>query len=110
MACLQAVVMGAADACAVPSFVLPQIESSAEMKLRMLAESAPINHLVIAAHARLPAAERARLLATILSWPGTAKGRAILAAGAWPGFVAAKDSEYHDIRRYRSRLRTLAHR
>ncbi|MCC2664469.1 MAG: phosphate transporter [Geminicoccaceae bacterium] len=110
MSCLQAVVIGTADACAVPNFVLSQIEPGAEMKLRTLAETAPINHLVIAAHERLPAADRAKLLATILSWPGTAKGRAILAAGTWPGFVAAKDSEYHQIRRYRSRLRTLAQR
>lgn len=108
MSCLQAVATGTADACAVPSFVLPQLESSAEMKLRTLAETAPINHLVIATHERVPAAARARLLADILSWPGTAKGRAILAAGAWPGFVAAKDSEYDQIRRYRSRLRALA--
>ena len=73
-------------------------------------ETAPINHLVIAVHERLPRADRAKLLANILSWPTTAKGQAILAAGTWPGFVVAKDSEYQEIRRYRSRLRTLAHR
>jgi ABC-type phosphate/phosphonate transport system substrate-binding protein len=110
ISCLQAVVIGTADACAVPNFVLSQIESSAEMKLRRLAETAPINHLVIAAHRCLTRADRAKLLANILSWPGTAKGQAILAAGTWPGFVVAKDAEYDQIRRYRSRLRTLAQR
>jgi len=110
ISCLQAVVIGAADACAVPRFVLSQIESIAEMPLRVMAETAPVNHFVIAVHERVPEGDRAKLLAGILAWPDSPQGQAILATGAWPGFVVAEDADYDEIRRYRSRLRTLARR
>jgi ABC-type phosphate/phosphonate transport system substrate-binding protein len=110
MACLQAVVMGSADACVVPRIVLAQIESIAEMKLRVMAETAPVNHFVIAVHERVPEDDRTKLLAGILAWPDSPEGQAILATGAWPGFVVAEDAEYDEIRRYRSRLHTLAQR
>jgi ABC-type phosphate/phosphonate transport system substrate-binding protein len=110
MSCLQAVVSGSADACAVPRFLISQIDRIAEMNLRVMAETEPINHFVIAVHDRVPQADRAKLLADILSWPSSPEGQAILAAGAWPGFLVAEDAEYDEIRRYRSRLRTLAQR
>ncbi|HSA80237.1 MAG TPA: phosphate/phosphite/phosphonate ABC transporter substrate-binding protein [Geminicoccaceae bacterium] len=114
MACLQAVVTGSADACALPRFVLSQIGSIADLKLKEMVETEPISHLVIAVHSRVPEADQAKLLADILSWPRTARGREILAAGAWPGFVAARDDDYDEIRRDRARharkLSSLSHR
>lgn len=107
MSCLQAVVAGSADACAVPRFVLSQVQSIAELPLRVMAETAPVNHFVIAVHDRVPEGDRAKLLATVLAWPDNPQGRAILATGAWPGFVVAEDAEYDEIRSYRSRLHTL---
>jgi ABC-type phosphate/phosphonate transport system substrate-binding protein len=69
---------------------------------------------VIAVHSRVPEADRAKLLADILSWPRTEQGQAILAAGAWPGFVVARDHDYDGIRGDRARrARTfngMAHR
>ncbi|MGH6885959.1 MAG: phosphate/phosphite/phosphonate ABC transporter substrate-binding protein [Geminicoccales bacterium] len=98
MSCLQAVAIGSADACAVPTFVLSQIDPIAKLKLRPLAETRSVRHFVLAAHARVPKAERVKLQRSVLSWPSTAQGRQVLAAGAWSGFVAADDREYDEVR------------
>ena len=108
MSCLQAVVTGSADACAVPHLILSRVGLIAEMKLKVMVETTPISHLVIAVHSRVPATDRVKLLADILSWPRTEQGQAILTAGAWPGFVVARDHDYDGIRRDRARrARTL---
>ena len=75
-----------------------------------MAEIGPIQHLVFAAHPRVPEADRAKLQALITSWSETAPGRAILAAGSWTGFVAAEDSDYHEVRVQTTRLEQLAQR
>jgi phosphonate transport system substrate-binding protein len=110
MGCLQAVSIGEADACVLPRFVLPQISDIGEGRLRVLAESPAVPNLLFAAHRRLPGAERAKLLALILSWPHTEAGRAILATGAWPGFIAAEDADYAQVRSFGARLRMRAER
>lgn len=106
--CLQAVLVGSADACAVPRFVLAQIDSIADMHLHVMIETAPIKHFVFAVHERVPEADREKLLGCILDWSHTKAGRAVLAAGAWTGFVPAEDHEYDQVRRYSTRLKTLA--
>jgi ABC-type phosphate/phosphonate transport system substrate-binding protein len=106
--CLQAVVMGAADACAVPRFVLSQIPAAGQLKLRPLAETAAVNHFVFAVHARVPARDRETLRHCILNWPNTPQGRNILAIGAWKGFVEAYDEDYDPVRAYNRRLHKLA--
>ena len=103
-ACLQAVVVRAADACAVPRFVLAQIASVADLRLHVMVETAPISPYVFAVHERVSAPERAKLLACILSWGHTEAGRAVLAAGAWSGFVLARDQDYDEVRRSSARL------
>ena len=110
VSCLQAVAVGAADACVLPRFVLPQIKANGGGKLRIMAETPAINHLVFATHPRVPDADRSKLLARILSWPDTEQGRAILATGTWPRFVAADDSDYAEVRNYDTRLRILTQR
>jgi phosphonate transport system substrate-binding protein len=106
--CLQAVVVGSADACAIPRFVLPQIESVGDMRLHVMLETAPMAHFVFAVHERVPEADRAKLLGCILDWSRTETGRAVLAAAAWPGFVPAEDREYDQVRRYSAQLGTFA--
>jgi ABC-type phosphate/phosphonate transport system substrate-binding protein len=75
-----------------------------------MAETPGINHLVFAAHRRVPDRDRSKLLALILSWRASDHGRAILATGAWPGFVTAHDADYAQVRNYNTRLRALAQR
>lgn len=108
ISCLQAVVIGAADACAITRFGLAQTESIADMRLHVMIETAPINHFVFAVHQRVPEADRAKLLECILGWSGSDAGRALLAAGAWPRFVAAEDRDYDQVRRDVARLGTIA--
>jgi phosphonate transport system substrate-binding protein len=108
--CLQAVVMGTADACAVPGFVLSQIATAGEAKLRPLAETAAVNHFVFAVHPRVPAWDREALRHCILNWSNTPQGRNLLAIGAWKGFVEARDQDYDPVRVYIQRLHKLTER
>lgn len=110
VSCLRAVLVDAVDACVLPRFVLPQLPRISDGRLRIMAESRPVKHLAFAAHPRVPAAHRAKLRALILAWPYTDEGRAILGAGPWPGFVAARDADYDDVRRFRARAAHLAER
>jgi phosphonate transport system substrate-binding protein len=110
VSCLHAVVVGAADACILPQFVLPQIDEIGDGKLRIMAESRAIAHLVFAAHPRVPETSRAKLQSLITSWPRTEIGRAILAAGSWSRFVPARDADYEEVRRQSVRLDHLAQR
>ena len=107
MSCLRAVAAGAADACVLSRFVLPQIEQIGDGKLRIMAESRPVKHLVFAVHPRLPEAERIKLRSIILSWPQTEPGKAILAIGSWSRFVAARDADYDEVRDHSIRLAKL---
>lgn len=106
--CLQAVRVGAADACVLPRFVLSHIGAIGDRNLRVMAEAPAINHLVFATHPRVPGIDRSKLLALILSWPDTEQGKAILAIGSWPRFVTAHDADYAQVRNYNARLRILA--
>ena len=108
VSCVQAVIVAVADACVLPRFVLPQIKAIGDRKLRIMAESPAVNHLVFAMHPRVPDLDRKKLLGLILSWPDTEQGRAILAAGSWPRFVTAHDADYAQVRNYNARLRILA--
>ena len=110
LSCLQAVSVGAADACVLPRFALAQINEVGDGRLRIMAESRAIKHLVFAVHPRVPEPDRAALRALIMSWPQTEQGRAILAAGAWPGFVAARDADYQEVRDYHARLAEFVQR
>jgi phosphonate transport system substrate-binding protein len=108
--CLQAVSIGAADACVLPGFAQPQIDAIGKVKLRIMAETPAINHLVFATHQRVPGIDQSKLLALMLSWPDSEQGRAILATGSWPRFVPAHDADYAQVRDYNARLRMLARR
>ncbi|MFZ1414587.1 MAG: phosphate/phosphite/phosphonate ABC transporter substrate-binding protein [Defluviicoccus sp.] len=98
--CLHALGVGAVDACALPRFVLKQLPADQMALLKVIHETKPIPNVVIAAHPRLSAAERAKLSQTILAWPDTAEGRQILADAGWERFVAADDRDYDELRQW----------
>jgi phosphonate transport system substrate-binding protein len=108
--CLQAVTVGRAAACGLPRFALAQIDPNNERKLRLLFETEPVSNFLFAAHSRVPESDQVDLRRSILAWPFTAKGRKILAGGAWNRFVRARDQEYDDIRRHMLRLQRFAQR
>jgi ABC-type phosphate/phosphonate transport system substrate-binding protein len=95
MSCVQAVTLGTAAACGLPSFAVTQLE--AEMRqahLRPFHETTMPVSLAVVAHDRLPGPARERVRDLLVGWSGTAEGRAILAAAGWPGFVPARDEDY----------------
>jgi phosphonate transport system substrate-binding protein len=108
--CLQAVATGRAAACGLPRFALSEIDPNNDLKLRLMFETKAIANFVFAAHPRVPESDRANLCKSILAWPFTAKGRSILAGGAWTRFVPASDQDYDEVRRYQLRLQRYAQR
>ena len=101
-ACLQSVVIGAADACGTSEQALRTIEKQSQLpgRFRILHRTASIPHALFVAHKRVPQKERDILLHTILEWPSTETGRKILDAGHFVPFVAARDADYEVVRRY----------
>lgn len=108
--CLDAVAIGRAVACALPRFVLSQIDPDNDRKLRAMFETHPISSFLFAVHTRVPESDRINIWKSILAWPYTARGRKILAGGAWTGFVRAKDEDYDEVRRYVWQLQNFAQR
>jgi phosphonate transport system substrate-binding protein len=104
MSCLHAVATGTVKACGLPRFVLGQLDLSHSREFKVIHETHPTPNIVIAAHPRVPEAERRRLRDVIVGWPHTAEGRAILIGADWRGFVDADDRDYDEIRHYNSRL------
>jgi ABC-type phosphate/phosphonate transport system substrate-binding protein len=106
--CLHAIVVGHVAACGLPRFALSQLHPTSEPKLRVIFETEPVSNFVFAAHARLPESDRIDLGRSILAWPFTAKGRKILAGGAWSRFVPATDQDYDEVRRHVLQLQRFA--
>ena len=100
-ACLQSVVIGAADACSTAEQALRTIEmQSPPARFRVLHRTASIPHALLVAHKRVPQKDRELLLHTILDWPNTEPGRKILDGGQFVPFVAARDADYEVVRRF----------
>jgi phosphonate transport system substrate-binding protein len=108
--CLQALAIGRVDACGLPRFALLQIDPNNDLRLRLMFETEAVNNFVFAAHARVPEDQRVNLCNSILAWPFTAKGRKILAGGAWSRFVPALDQDYDEVRQHRLRMQRFAQR
>ena len=100
-ACLQSVVIGAADACGTAEQALRTIEKQTQpARFRIVHKTASIPHALFVAHKRVSQKDREILLQTILGWPGNETGRKILDAGDFVPFIAAKDADYEVVRRY----------
>lgn len=96
--CLHAAAVGEVEACGVPRFVLEQLDLDDELGLEVLFEAPPIKHFVLAAHPGLAADDCLKVKQRVLAWAGTAKGRRMLRARGWRGFVPASDADYDEIR------------
>ncbi|MFL6571118.1 MAG: phosphate/phosphite/phosphonate ABC transporter substrate-binding protein, partial [Burkholderiales bacterium] len=101
-ACLQSVVIGAADACGTAEQALRTIENQSQLptRFRIVHKTRSIPHALFVAHKRVPQKDRDVLRRTILEWPNTEPGRKILDAGHFVPFVAARDTDYAVVRRY----------
>lgn len=100
--CMQSVLIGAADACGTAEQALLHFEKEKQMttRFRVLHKTARIPHALFVVHKRVPKKDRDTLLKTILDWPKTEEGKKIIDGGQFIPFVAAKDADYHVVRRY----------
>lgn len=98
-ACLQALLIGKADACATNLAPLRVFSLTRDVSFRMLGESDAIPHVLFAIHERVPKRDREIMRRTILALGESKPGNALLEKSGWPtGFVAANDDDYDIIR------------
>ena len=98
--CIQQVWTGTASACGTAKPPILVFEQRMQAKLRSIYDTPPIPHIMFVASPRIPAEQRAKLQELITGWSQTENGRAILKGLGFPGFTAAKPSEYAMMRNY----------
>jgi len=101
-ACLQSILIGAADACGTAEQALRIIEKERRgaSQFRILHKTIGIPHALLVVHKRVSKNDRDVLRKTILDWPRTEEGKRIIDAGRFIPFVAAKDADYDVVRQY----------
>jgi len=98
--CLQAIVIGTADACITNIIPLKVFLASGKYSLHTVYESTAIPSMVFAAHSRMPKDEREKIRAALISLKDTVQGRDLLARSGWKkGFTTADDREYDVVRK-----------
>lgn len=102
--CLQQLIIGSIDTCGSAPYPVRFFQSKWKVELRVLSETFVIPHALFVVHKRVPPKERQILLRTILSWPQSQKGRALLEHGSLKPFVMATDGEYDIVRTYHKQI------
>ncbi len=92
--CIHAVINGTAAACALPGFVLSQLEAFTSVELEPKFHTRAVPGILLAAHARLGEPTLERLRATTLALERIPAGYDLLASFGWTGFVPAVPAEY----------------
>ena len=100
--CMQAVLIGDADACGTAEQAMMHFQREKQMttRFRVLHRTPPIAHALFVVHKRVPKRDRDVLLRTIVDWPKTEQGERIVRSGQFSPFVQARDAEYDTVRRY----------
>lgn len=85
-----------------------QADPAVRDQLRILWKSDPYTPHPIAVHPRVPKEVTQRVLAALLSMTDDPEGAALLKNAGFKGFMAAKDSDYEDIRHLYGKIRKFA--
>jgi len=93
-ACLHAVATGQATACAIPSFLLGQINGAAGVTLEAKFSTASIPGLLFVGHGRLGGRKLDRLQQTLVGWKHEPDGRRLLAVLGWSGLAPSSSDDY----------------
>ncbi|NWG87633.1 MAG: phosphate/phosphite/phosphonate ABC transporter substrate-binding protein [Hydrogenophilaceae bacterium] len=93
------VVAGLADAVAANSRSLEQYAERKNLKFRNLYISEPYLDLAVVVHPRVPKAKARAIQQALTGMAKNPKGAAILAKSQFPGFVAASEKDYENVRR-----------
>lgn len=99
--CIHAVVSGTAAACALPGFVLSQLDAFAPVAMEPKFQTRAVPGLLLVAHAKLgePALDQMRDL--VLDLDRHSAGQNLLATFGWTGFVPVEPAQY-DVAHLRS--------
>lgn len=100
VSCMQQVLIGASAACGSAPPALRYFKSRMKVEMRVIAETEAIPHTLFAAHSRVPAGERARLLDAIVGWSNTAEGKVLLERGKLLPFKSIKNEDYDVVRKF----------
>ena len=98
-ACLQQVLIGAADACAAAMTPIQFIQQRMKVQFHEIARTQEIPNTLFVASPKVSAADRGVILKTITSWANTESGKNMLKRARMKPFVAIDDKEYDVIRR-----------
>jgi len=97
--CMQRVLIQEADSCITAIRALKHWESvKLEEKFRVVHTAKSIPHALFVIHERIPEHHRNQIKQTILNWPKTKEGQAILSRGNVIPFIEALDKEYDVLR------------
>lgn len=100
VSCLQQVLIGIADACGTAAPALRFFKKKMNVELNVIARTTSIPHTLFAVHPHVPAADRQKLLRSILSWGNTKEGRKLLQRGRLKPFTKITDKDYDIVRQY----------
>jgi phosphonate transport system substrate-binding protein len=104
--CLHAVLVRQTSVCATGEAALALFEERMRVRLRIMAVSRPIPHMVYVVHRRVPEVARESLRDRILDWASTPEGRELIKGTRHPGFRLVDDHDYEVMRRYESEQTT----
>ena len=100
--CMHDVLIGRAVACPSGGAAIRLFEDKRHVQLKILATTPAIPHVSIVAHDRVPVADRIFLQRWFDALDQNKKGKALLHALHFPGFVAASDSDYQILANYQN--------
>ena len=100
ISCMQQVVIGAVDACGTAAPALRFFTEKMGSDLKIIAETRKIPHTLFAAHPRISAAEREKILQTLQALSTTEEGRQLLQRGKLKPFKPITDSYYDGVRNF----------
>ncbi|KPJ94799.1 MAG: hypothetical protein AMJ53_04555 [Gammaproteobacteria bacterium SG8_11] len=102
ISCMQQVVIGAVDACGTAAPALRFFMDKMDTQLKIIAETRKIPHTLFAAHPKISAAERDKILQALQSLSATEEGRQLLKRGKLKPFVPVNDHDYDVVRNFKA--------
>jgi phosphonate transport system substrate-binding protein len=102
ISCMQQVVIGAVDACGTAAPALRFFADKMDTKLKIIAETRKIPHTLFAAHPKISAGEREKILQTLKAMSATENGRRLLQRGKLKPFIPVTDQAYDVVRNFQA--------
>lgn len=98
-ACMHQVIIGKAAACGTAPPALRFFQQKTGDKLRVVSTTMAIPNSLFAAHPRVSAEDRQKILDTMMSWPNTEQGRKLLEKAKVKALVPVTDNAYDIVRK-----------